>query len=349
MQKSCKKCHFQLSNDESFAIKICFLIYRGVITVTTIGYGDIVPQTWMGKIVASCFSVFAISFFALPAVSLLILSSFEAPFSLFSFITCQHQKKKIKNHREFWDQASRWRFSKSNGKSTLTVRYRQRPFSFSAYGDAMLPTKTFTMQQLGKYTYKTMRTIMDIVVQYCRHNWERYVRSATFSSYQRFSTFWLLSSNVLSISIRMQFAMHSLSLLAYENFAFIVSANGKKSFQLSNWNFCFLVYCAHFLMTYQTIFLSLAPPIPFTSRRKLFSPGSTTVLWWGIFSVKNERRMMGWFWRQFDDFWDEEIMACSKTQLFFVRMIKHLLKIWKFLVSVIKNLKYALTSNGRFC
>ena len=39
------------------------------ITVTTIGYGDTVPRTWMGKIVASCFSVFAISFFALPAVS----------------------------------------------------------------------------------------------------------------------------------------------------------------------------------------------------------------------------------------------------------------------------------------
>ena len=40
------------------------------ITVTTIGYGDTVPKTWMGKIVASCFSVFAISFFALPAVNM---------------------------------------------------------------------------------------------------------------------------------------------------------------------------------------------------------------------------------------------------------------------------------------
>ena len=40
------------------------------ITVTTIGYGDTVPRTWVGKIVASCFSVFAISFFALPAVRL---------------------------------------------------------------------------------------------------------------------------------------------------------------------------------------------------------------------------------------------------------------------------------------
>ncbi|KAK8382653.1 hypothetical protein O3P69_015464 [Scylla paramamosain] len=42
-------------------------LWWGVITVTTIGYGDTVPRTWMGKIVASCFSVFAISFFALPA------------------------------------------------------------------------------------------------------------------------------------------------------------------------------------------------------------------------------------------------------------------------------------------
>lgn len=39
----------------------------------TIGYGDKVPETWMGKIVASCFAVFAISFFALPAVSLLLI------------------------------------------------------------------------------------------------------------------------------------------------------------------------------------------------------------------------------------------------------------------------------------
>lgn len=48
-------------------------LWWGVITVTTIGYGDAVPKTWMGKIVASCFSVFAISFFALPAVSSVLL------------------------------------------------------------------------------------------------------------------------------------------------------------------------------------------------------------------------------------------------------------------------------------
>ncbi|VDN46189.1 unnamed protein product [Gongylonema pulchrum] len=39
-------------------------------TMTTIGYGDVVPQTWLGRIVASCFALFAISFFALPAVSI---------------------------------------------------------------------------------------------------------------------------------------------------------------------------------------------------------------------------------------------------------------------------------------
>ncbi|GJQ83138.1 hypothetical protein Trydic_g15375 [Trypoxylus dichotomus] len=49
-------------------------LWWGVITVTTIGYGDTVPRTWMGKIVASCFSVFAISFFALPATATILAS-----------------------------------------------------------------------------------------------------------------------------------------------------------------------------------------------------------------------------------------------------------------------------------
>lgn len=44
-------------------------LWWGIVTLTTIGYGDTVPRTWMGKIVAAGFSVFAISFFALPAVS----------------------------------------------------------------------------------------------------------------------------------------------------------------------------------------------------------------------------------------------------------------------------------------
>lgn len=55
------------SNDWIWHVSIIWVHFQ--ITVTTIGYGDAVPRTWMGKIVASCFSVFAISFFALPAVS----------------------------------------------------------------------------------------------------------------------------------------------------------------------------------------------------------------------------------------------------------------------------------------
>ncbi|XP_052007447.1 potassium voltage-gated channel subfamily KQT member 1-like [Xyrauchen texanus] len=42
-------------------------LWWGVVTVTTIGYGDKVPQTWIGKTIASCFSIVVISFFALPA------------------------------------------------------------------------------------------------------------------------------------------------------------------------------------------------------------------------------------------------------------------------------------------
>lgn len=57
------------------------------ITVTTIGYGDTVPQTWMGKIVASCFSVFAISFFALPAVSIRLVLSHPTCPNVLTFAT----------------------------------------------------------------------------------------------------------------------------------------------------------------------------------------------------------------------------------------------------------------------
>ncbi|XP_054828651.1 potassium voltage-gated channel subfamily KQT member 1 [Eublepharis macularius] len=55
------------SDDENKFVSYADALWWGVVTVTTIGYGDIVPQTWIGKTIASCFSVFAISFFALPA------------------------------------------------------------------------------------------------------------------------------------------------------------------------------------------------------------------------------------------------------------------------------------------
>ncbi|KAI6241843.1 KCNQ potassium channel [Aphelenchoides fujianensis] len=42
-------------------------LYWGVITLTTVGYGDLSPITWPGKVIGSCCSLMGISFFALPA------------------------------------------------------------------------------------------------------------------------------------------------------------------------------------------------------------------------------------------------------------------------------------------
>uniref|UniRef100_A0A915HIX4 Potassium voltage-gated channel subfamily KQT member 1 n=1 Tax=Romanomermis culicivorax TaxID=13658 RepID=A0A915HIX4_ROMCU len=42
-------------------------LWWGVITLCTVGYGDRVPQTWSGRIVASFCALLGISFFALPA------------------------------------------------------------------------------------------------------------------------------------------------------------------------------------------------------------------------------------------------------------------------------------------
>lgn len=39
------------------------------ITLCTVGYGDMVPETWQGKLIASFCALLGISFFALPAVS----------------------------------------------------------------------------------------------------------------------------------------------------------------------------------------------------------------------------------------------------------------------------------------
>ena len=41
----------------------------GQVTLTTIGYGDKTPQTWLGRMLAAGFALLGISFFALPAVS----------------------------------------------------------------------------------------------------------------------------------------------------------------------------------------------------------------------------------------------------------------------------------------
>ncbi|XP_076811222.1 potassium voltage-gated channel subfamily KQT member 5-like isoform X3 [Clavelina lepadiformis] len=42
-------------------------LWWGLVTLTTIGYGDKTPKTWIGRLIASCFAILGISFFALPA------------------------------------------------------------------------------------------------------------------------------------------------------------------------------------------------------------------------------------------------------------------------------------------
>lgn len=52
--------------------------------MSTVGYGDKTPETWPGKMIASGCALLGISFFALPAVSLLIKLSLLFSCSLFA-------------------------------------------------------------------------------------------------------------------------------------------------------------------------------------------------------------------------------------------------------------------------
>lgn len=47
-----------------------FYLFCFQITLTTIGYGDKTPLTWLGRLLSAGFALLGISFFALPAVSI---------------------------------------------------------------------------------------------------------------------------------------------------------------------------------------------------------------------------------------------------------------------------------------
>jgi voltage-gated potassium channel len=45
-------------------------LWWGIMTMTTVGYGDVYPVTTMGKIIAAFFATLGIGFFALPSAIL---------------------------------------------------------------------------------------------------------------------------------------------------------------------------------------------------------------------------------------------------------------------------------------
>jgi potassium voltage-gated channel KQT-like subfamily protein len=55
-----------INGEKQFA-SFAHALWWGFITLCTVGYGDAVPQTWKGKIIACFCALFGISFFALPA------------------------------------------------------------------------------------------------------------------------------------------------------------------------------------------------------------------------------------------------------------------------------------------
>uniref|UniRef100_A0A3B4E038 Potassium voltage-gated channel subfamily KQT member 1 n=1 Tax=Pygocentrus nattereri TaxID=42514 RepID=A0A3B4E038_PYGNA len=113
-------------------------LWWGVVTVTTIGYGDKVPQTWIGKTIGSCFSVFAISFFALPAG---ILGS--------GFALKVQQKQRQKHFNRQIPAAAcliqtSWRcFAVENPESsTYKMFVRKRPITTSLTASSPKPKKS---------------------------------------------------------------------------------------------------------------------------------------------------------------------------------------------------------------
>jgi voltage-gated potassium channel len=71
-------------------------LWWGVMTMTTVGYGDIYPITVMGKIIASFFAALGIGFFALPS-AILASALIEQSRKSGASDTCPHCGRKLKD------------------------------------------------------------------------------------------------------------------------------------------------------------------------------------------------------------------------------------------------------------
>ncbi|NWT10473.1 KCNQ2 protein, partial [Vireo altiloquus] len=105
-------------------------LWWGLITLTTIGYGDKYPQTWNGRLLAATFTLIGVSFFALPAG--ILGSGFALK------VQEQHRQKhfeKRRNPAAFLIQAA-WRFYATNLSRTdlhSTWQYYERTVTVPMY------------------------------------------------------------------------------------------------------------------------------------------------------------------------------------------------------------------------
>ncbi|KAM9776482.1 potassium voltage-gated channel subfamily KQT member 4 isoform 10-T10 [Syngnathus typhle] len=58
---------YQAEKDNTDFSNYADSLWWGIITLTTIGYGDKIPRTWQGRLLAAGFALLGVSFFALPA------------------------------------------------------------------------------------------------------------------------------------------------------------------------------------------------------------------------------------------------------------------------------------------
>lgn len=67
------------------------------ITLTTIGYGDKTPHTWLGRLLAAGFALLGVSFFALPAVSAPVAPPACVPFNATAVKFSKMYSKQLQN------------------------------------------------------------------------------------------------------------------------------------------------------------------------------------------------------------------------------------------------------------
>ena len=67
--------HIEHTTQDSKFTSIPFAMWWGIVTITTVGYGDVHPETTEGKLFAGCFMAFGVVTLSLPVLA--IVTKFE--------------------------------------------------------------------------------------------------------------------------------------------------------------------------------------------------------------------------------------------------------------------------------